>query len=264
MRSGQAGGNPLNRDAESGAINAGLSVCCLVGPIPTLPSPDAATMSSGTDWDPAADGELGQKQAEHAIGDDKGNAMATNTDASTGIGQATSAQSAQPAPEQAASNGRFGRFGGRYVPETLIPALDELDAVHRELAQDADFQKRFRSLLRDYVGRPTPLSFAARLSERFGRRIWLKREDLNHTGAHKINNAIGQALVAQHFWVNNALLPKLVPVSMALPPPRPARCLASIAGYTWGLKTCVVSSQTCTVCACWAPTCMVSRVAQKP
>lgn len=104
----------------------------------------------------------------------------------------------QTADQDANSNGRFGRFGGRYVPETLIPALDELDRVHQELAQDADFQARFRGLLRDYVGRPTPLSFASRLSERLQRRIWLKREDLTHTGAHKINNAIGQALVAKH------------------------------------------------------------------
>ncbi|MHC5067213.1 MAG: tryptophan synthase subunit beta [Planctomycetota bacterium] len=94
--------------------------------------------------------------------------------------------------------GRFGTFGGRYVPETLIPALDELAAVHRGLRRDRDFQARFRQLLKDYVGRPTPLTFAERLSDKFGRRLWLKREDLNHTGAHKINNAIGQALLCKH------------------------------------------------------------------
>ena len=94
-------------------------------------------------------------------------------------------------------HGRFGQFGGRYVPETLIPALDELDRVHRQLRRDKAFQDRFKGILKDYVGRPSPLSQAARLSAKFKRRIWLKREDLNHTGAHKINNAIGQALLTR-------------------------------------------------------------------
>ena len=94
------------------------------------------------------------------------------------------------------ASGRFGRYGGRYVPETLIPALDEITAAYAAAKKDKAFQKRFRDLLKDYVGRPTPLTFAARLSDRFKRRIYLKREDLNHTGAHKINNAIGQGLLA--------------------------------------------------------------------
>ncbi len=94
-------------------------------------------------------------------------------------------------------SGRFGPYGGRYVPETLVPALDQVATAYRALKKDRAFQTRFKDLLRDFVGRPTPLTFAARLSSRFGRRIWLKREDLCHTGAHKINNAIGQALLAQ-------------------------------------------------------------------
>ena len=73
--------------------------------------------------------------------------------------------------------------------------MDQLEDAHRSLSRDKDFQARFRGLLKDYVGRPSPLSFAARLSDKFKRRIWLKREDLNHTGAHKINNALGQALM---------------------------------------------------------------------
>jgi tryptophan synthase beta chain len=92
---------------------------------------------------------------------------------------------------------RFGPYGGRYVPETLIPALDELAAAWAAAAGDEDFRVRLASLRRDFVGRPTPLYLAERLSERAGRRIYLKREDLAHTGAHKINNAIGQALLAQ-------------------------------------------------------------------
>ena len=93
--------------------------------------------------------------------------------------------------------GRFGAFGGRYVPETLIPALDELERVFDEAIADPAFVGELDTLLRDYVGRPSPLSDAPRLSERVGATVYLKREDLNHTGAHKINNAIGQALIAR-------------------------------------------------------------------
>jgi len=93
--------------------------------------------------------------------------------------------------------GRFGPFGGRYVPETLIPALDRLERGVREHLHAPDFQREFKAQLRTWVGRPTPLTFAARLSARLGVKLWLKREDLAHTGAHKINNAIGQALLAQ-------------------------------------------------------------------
>ncbi|HXS34448.1 MAG TPA: tryptophan synthase subunit beta [Solirubrobacterales bacterium] len=92
---------------------------------------------------------------------------------------------------------RFGPYGGRYVPETLIPALDELAAAWDEARKDPAFKERLRLLHRDFIGRPTPLYLADRLSARAGRRIYLKREDLAHTGAHKINNAIGQALLAE-------------------------------------------------------------------
>jgi tryptophan synthase beta chain len=91
---------------------------------------------------------------------------------------------------------RFGPYGGRYVPETLIPALDELSAAWAEAREDEEFMRRLRLLRRDFIGRPTPLYLAQRLSERVGSRVYLKREDLAHTGAHKINNAVGQALLA--------------------------------------------------------------------
>jgi len=91
---------------------------------------------------------------------------------------------------------RFGPYGGRYVPETLIPALDELTAAWAEAREDAEFMARLERLRRDFIGRPTPLYLAERLSERVGSRVYLKREDLAHTGAHKINNAVGQALLA--------------------------------------------------------------------
>ena len=92
---------------------------------------------------------------------------------------------------------RFGPYGGRFVPETLIGALDELSAAWAEAREDESFQSELARLLRDFVGRPTPLYLAERLSERVGRRVYLKREDLAHTGAHKINNAVGQALLAK-------------------------------------------------------------------
>ncbi len=92
--------------------------------------------------------------------------------------------------------GRFGVFGGRYVPETLIPALDELEAAFDAAMADAAFHAELDRLLADYVGRPSPLSEAPRFSEQVGARVLLKREDLNHTGAHKINNTVGQALLA--------------------------------------------------------------------
>ena len=92
--------------------------------------------------------------------------------------------------------GRFGEFGGRFVPETVMGALDELAAGYAAAQADPSFAAELEQLARDYVGRPSPLYLAERLSEESGARIYLKREDLNHTGAHKINNAVGQALLA--------------------------------------------------------------------
>jgi tryptophan synthase beta chain len=93
--------------------------------------------------------------------------------------------------------GRFGPYGGRYVPETLIPALDELAAAWLEARGDPSYQRAVAEALRDWAGRPTPLTFAARLTESFGgAEVWLKREDLLHTGAHKVNNTIGQVQLA--------------------------------------------------------------------
>jgi tryptophan synthase beta chain len=113
-----------------------------------------------------------------------------------------------PAPmfievQQPARPGRFGRFGGQYVPETLMPALQDLDRVHQKYLHEPSFQAELNHLLKDYVGRATPLYFAERLTAHYakpdgsGPQIYLKREDLNHTGAHKINNALGQALLAK-------------------------------------------------------------------
>jgi len=95
------------------------------------------------------------------------------------------------------ARGRFGTYGGRYAPEVLIPALDELDAAWSSLRDDPSFRGELSALLADFVGRPTPITRASRLSEELGYDIWLKREDLAHTGAHKINNALGQVLLAK-------------------------------------------------------------------
>lgn len=94
--------------------------------------------------------------------------------------------------------GFYGAFGGAYIPELLYANVEELRLNYSRIIQSTEFQNTFRKLLRDYVGRPSPLYLAERLSKEYGARIFLKREDLNHTGAHKINNTIGQILMAQH------------------------------------------------------------------
>ena len=94
-------------------------------------------------------------------------------------------------------NGFYGRYGGSYIPEILYKTVEDLRKAYIPIMESEDFRSEFRSLLRDYVGRPSPLFHARRLSARYGCRIYLKREDLNHTGAHKINNAIGQVLIAR-------------------------------------------------------------------
>lgn len=94
-------------------------------------------------------------------------------------------------------NGYYGEFGGAFVPDKLKPCIEELQRSYREIIDSSSFRKEYMTLLRDYVGRPSPLYLAERLSAKYGAKIYLKREDLNHTGAHKINNAVGQALLAK-------------------------------------------------------------------
>ena len=95
------------------------------------------------------------------------------------------------------SKAYFGKFGGQFVPETVMFALDELENAYESIAKTKEFKDELDDLLKNYVGRPSPLFFAKRLSEHYGHEIYLKREDLNHTGAHKINNALAQALLAK-------------------------------------------------------------------
>ena len=101
--------------------------------------------------------------------------------------------------------GRFGPFGGRYVPEALVPAFERLEKGVQDHLHEASFQAEYRRELREWVGRPTALTHAPRLSERWGTDVWLKREDLAHTGAHKINNAIGQALLAKRLGAKRVI-----------------------------------------------------------
>ncbi|HEX9143767.1 MAG TPA: tryptophan synthase subunit beta, partial [Candidatus Binatia bacterium] len=101
------------------------------------------------------------------------------------------------APKVPDRRGHFGPYGGRYVAETLMPALQELEKAYAEARRDSSFRRKFQYYLRDYAGRETPLYFAERLTHTLGgARVYLKREDLCHTGAHKINNTIGQVLLA--------------------------------------------------------------------
>jgi tryptophan synthase beta chain len=101
--------------------------------------------------------------------------------------------------------GYYGDFGGAYIPEMLYPNVEELRQHYKSITATAEFQKEFDDLLRDYVGRPTPLYFASRLSERYNTKIYLKREDLCHTGAHKVNNTIGQILLAKRLGKNRII-----------------------------------------------------------
>jgi len=127
----------------------------------------------------------------------------TRTPLSPSQHSTTNAPSISESTQRPDNLGRFGRFGGKYVPETLMPALAELEDAFYQYREQPEFQQELQGLMRDYVGRPSPLYFAERLTQHYARpdgtgaQIYLKREDLNHTGAHKINNALGQVLLAK-------------------------------------------------------------------
>ena len=114
-------------------------------------------------------------------------------------------QSVATASDLPDARGRYGAFGGRYVPETLVPALDRLQTGVERYLHDAEFLAEFNHELKSWVGRPTALSHAPTLSKRWGAQVWLKREDLAHTGAHKINNAVGQILLARRLGAKRVI-----------------------------------------------------------
>ena len=134
------------------------------------------------------------------------------------------------------ARGRYGPFGGRYVPETLVPALDRLEAGVKSILGDPAFRAELDSELRGWAGRPTPLTRASTLSRRWGAELWLKREDLAHTGAHKINNAIGQALLAKRLGARRIVAETGAGQHGVAPQP-PARVSACPASSTWARST---------------------------
>src|SRR5690554_5959994 len=129
--------------------------------------------------------------------------------------------------------GHFGQYGGSFVAETLVHALDELKAAYEKYRADPDFLAEFHYELKHFVGRPSPVYHARRWSEKLGgAQIWFKREDLNHTGAHKINNCIGQILLARRMG-SRASSPRRAPASMAWPRPLLRRAMGWNAWCTW-------------------------------
>ena len=125
---------------------------------------------------------------------------------------------ARETPSLPDERGRFGDFGGKFVPETLMAALAQLEESYHEVRDQPVFRSELDHLLHTYAGRPTPLYYAQNLTRQCGgAKIYLKREDLAHTGAHKINNALGQALLAKHGWASSGLSPKPGPDSTAWP-----------------------------------------------
>ena len=136
-------------------------------------------------------------------------------------------------------NGKFGKYGGKYIPETLIPAIEELELAYEKYKRDAEFQKELSYYLTNYAGRPTPLYFAKNLSDHIGgARIYLKREDLLHGGAHKTNNALGQALLAKRMG-KKGLLQKRVLVSTVLERLLLLQSLGWLRKFIWAQRTYV-------------------------
>jgi tryptophan synthase beta chain len=147
--------------------------------------------------------------------------------------------------QQPDAKGHFGIYGGSFVSETLTHAINELKAAYAKYQHDPEFIAEFKSELAHFVGRPSPVYHAARMSrEMGGAQIFLKREDLNHTGAHKINNTIGQAMLAKRMGKPRGLPMRLA--STAWPPPPSVPATGWSAWCTWGLKTSNAKAPTCT------------------
>jgi len=155
---------------------------------------------------------------------------------------------ARPVSEWPDASGRFGAFGGQFVPETLSAALGQLCTAYAEARIDPAFWTELDGYLSHYVGRPSPLYFARRMSERLGgAKVLFKREDLNHTGAHKINNTLGQAMLARRMGKRRVI----ADTASRRPPRRP--CSVWSARSIWGLRMCVGSSSMSIAWNCWVP-----------
>ena len=150
------------------------------------------------------------------------------------------------------ARGHFGAYGGRFVAETLMPLLLSLEQAYEAAKKDPAFQAELSDLLEHYAGRESPLYFAERLTQHCGgAKIYLKREDLNHTGAHKINNTLGQILLAQRMG-KTRIIAETGAGSTASPPPPLRRASACPAPSIWARWTSSGRSPTCSACACWA------------
>ena len=134
------------------------------------------------------------------------------------------------------ASGHFGIYGGSFAPEALTAALDELTAQYTAAQADPDFQAELGRLLHDYAGRPTLVTEVPRFGAQAGCRVLLKREDLTHTGSHKINNVLGQALLARRMG-KTRVIAETGPASTGWPPRRPAPCSAWTAWSTWARRT---------------------------
>ncbi len=152
------------------------------------------------------------------------------------------------------ADGRFGEFGGRFVPESLMPACLELEKWFDDAWADPAFRAELDGLLRHYGGRPTPVTECTRLSERLGVRVLLKREDLAHTGSHKLNNVVGQALLTKRMG-KARMIAETGAGQHGVAPPRRRRSSASNAPSSWARWTRSARSSTSSVWSCWARRC---------
>lgn len=135
------------------------------------------------------------------------------------------------------SKGRFGNYGGQYIPETLMSAVQELEEAYKKYSKDPEFNRELDDLLKSYAGRPSLLYYAEKMTNDLGgAKIYLKREDLNHTGSHKINNVLGQVL-RQKKWAKQESLPRQAPVSTVWPLPRQPRLWDLNVRSSWDGRT---------------------------
>ena len=158
-----------------------------------------------------------------------------------------------PMMAEPSSEGRFGDFGGRFVPETLVPACKELEAAFRSAWADPAFRTELDDLLRDYAGRPSALTECHRLGEHLGLRLLLKREDLNHTGSHKINNVIGQALLARRMGKRRLVAETGAGQHGVATATAAALLRHGVQGLHGRRSTSSGRRSTCSGCGCWAP-----------
>ena len=162
-----------------------------------------------------------------------------------------------------AAGGWFGEYGGRYLPESLMPACIDLESAFRAAWSDPSFKAEYNAILSSYAGRPTPVTFCERLSELLGVQVYLKREDLTHTGSHKINNVIGQALLARRMG-KQRVIAETGAGQHGVATATASRSSDLTVSSTWAPSTSSAKRSTCFACACWGPKCVRSSRVVKP